>query len=343
MKKMMTEIVGNEKLKTHICRNILENTLPHACIIEGPKGTGKHTVAYMAAAALACTELKDQSMPVPCLECNYCRKVLERKSPDVILVGSEGKASIGVDAIRFLREDVHIIPNDLEFKIYIIEDADKMTLQAQNALLLTLEEPPSYVRFFLLCESANALLETIRSRAPVFRTEPLSEEEIDSYIASHDSRAAQMKLSSPKEYARLLLASGNGIGKALEYLDAKTFAPVLENIKLAEIFIELAVKRGSNRDALAIMPKFYAKREVLRPLLPLLSDAIRDLIMLKESDSATLRFYSDREHAIDLCDRTSLYNLFSINRAIDSAIEENARNANVRLLVTKLFSSVNLI
>jgi len=343
MKEMMTEIVGNNKLKAHICRNILENSLPHACIIEGADGTGKHTIAYMAAAALACAERDNSALPLPCVRCDSCAKILEKKSPDVILVGSEGKTSIGVDAVRFLKEDVHVIPNDLEYKIYIIEDADKMTTQAQNALLLTLEEPPSYVRFFLLCESANALLETIRSRAPIFRTEPISTEEIDRYITAHDTRAAQMKLSSPKEYKRLLMASGNGIGRALEFLDPKAFSPVLENIKLAEDFIAAAVNRASYRDIFPIMSRFSSKRDLLKTQLTLICDGARDLIMLKESDSAPLRFYCDRELAIDMCDRTSLIRLFEINQEVSAAIDENARNANVRLVITKLFSSLNLI
>ena len=249
-----------------------------------------------------------------------------------------------MDAIRFLCEDVHIYPNDIDHKIYIIEDADKMTQQAQNALLLTLEEPPSYVRFFLLCQSANALLETIRSRAPIFRTEPISTEEIDDYITRTDTRAAQMKLTSPSEYRRLLTAAQNGIGRALDFLDPKVFSPVLENIKLAESLVELAVNKRPPKESVPIMVKLQGtKREPLREQLVLVSHALRDLIALKESDSAPLKFYCDRNYAIDLCDRTTLTALFDINQAVDSAIEENSRNANIRLMVTKLFSSVDLI
>ena len=344
MSNFMPKIVGNEKLKNHICQNILEGTLPHASIIEGPAGTGKHTIAFMAAAALACDDKERKSGAIPCSVCDNCFKILGRKSPDVILVGSEGKASIGVEAIRFLREDVHVIPNDIDYKIYIIEDADKMTPQAQNALLLTLEEPPSYVRFFLLCESANALLETIRSRAPVFRTEPISEEDIDRYLTENDTRAAQMKLTSPAEYARLIKAGKCGIGKALEYLEPKAFAPVLENIKVAEKLLEQAIKKSSKQEVFPLMMKLSnSKRDTLKLQLALTSDAIRDLILLKESDTAPLCFYSDRDEAIDLCDRASLATLFAISEAVSASIEENSRNANVKLMITKLFSEIKLI
>ena len=342
-KAMMPQIVGNTKLREHICLNILKNSLPHACIIEGAKGTGKHTIALMAAAALGCQQADNTNMPIPCGECDSCLKILERKSPDVIIVGSEGKASIGVDAVRFLKEDVHKSPNDLDYKIYIIEDADKMTVQAQNALLLTLEEPPAYVRFFLLCESANALLETIRSRAPIFRTEPISTDDIDKYICAVDKRAAQMKLSSPSDYKKLLVASGNGIGRALELLEPKTFSPMLENMKLAESFIELAVNKRPHREAFPVLSQFSAKRDQLKIQLTLLSDGIRDLIATKECETAPLRFYGDQDKAVELCDRTTLNTLFNLYNAVDTAIEENSRNANVRLMMIKLFSNADMI
>ena len=178
----------------------------HAYIIEGVKGSGKHSIARLSAAALSCERKNDDSAPLPCGKCEACRKILEFLSPDVITVGTEGKATLGVDSIRFMREDVYTPPNDLEHKIYIIEDADKMTVQAQNAFLLTLEEPPTYAGFILLCENAGALLETIRSRAPILRTEPISRQNIDRYITANDKRAATLKATAPKDYAELIAA-----------------------------------------------------------------------------------------------------------------------------------------
>ena len=343
MKRPMTEIVGNDDLKARLADDILAGTLPHACIIEGARGTGKHTIARMCAAALACSCKSDKSKAIPCLFCYDCKKVLEGKSPDLILIGSEGKASIGVETIRFLREDVRLIPNDLDHKIYVIEDADKMTHQAQNAFLLTLEEPPEYVRFFLLCENAGLLLETIRSRAPIHRTEPIDTELIDEYICAHDRRAAQMKLSAPKDYAELLKAAGNGIGTALEYLDPKTFAPVLERRRFALEFVKIATEGGGNRDVLNVISKFSSKRDVLRDQLSMVSLAVRDLILLKKTDNAPLCFFVDRNEAIELCDRVSLPFLFRLGEAISRAIEENAQNANVRLAIIHLATFAELL
>ena len=340
MKTAMTEIVGNDALKSRLCRDILDGKLPHALILEGARGSGKHTIAKMCAAALACTEKQNDHLPIPCLVCHDCKKILENKSPDVIVIGTEGKATIGVDAVRFLKEDVHTVPNDLEHKIYIIEDADRMTPQAQNALLLTLEEPPSFVRFFLLCENAEILLETIRSRAPILRTQFLSEEEIDKYVVSHDKRAAQMKLASPKEYALLLKSSRNGIGQAIDLLAPNALSPIWEKRAFTQEIVTSAIY---HRDMLPLISRFSSKRDMLREQLYDILDALRDLILLKKSDGITLTFFIDRNEAIDLCDRVSLPFLYNLYEAIQKAIDDSARNANVRLSLMRMFMDAHLI
>jgi len=343
MKDALTAIVGNHALRRRLGEDVLSGKLPHACILEGPEGTGKHTIAKMTAAALVCSAHKDPSLPIPCMQCLACRKVLEDKSPDVITVGCEDKATIGVDVSRYLREDVRIVPNDSDSKVYIIEDADKMTKQAQNALLLTLEEPPAYVHFFLLCKNADLLLETIRSRAPVFRTEPIATEEIDRYLCEHDRRAAQMKLTSPKEYGELLMASSMGIGQALAYLDPKTFAPVQQARRLVADFVDAAIREKGPREILPMFSRFPTKRDPLQNHLQLLSNALRDLILLKKSDDAPLTFYADRNEAIDLCDRTSLGFLYRFHEAVSCAADENTRNANTRLMLLKMALSADLL
>lgn len=336
----MPAIIGNETLKARLCHGVLTHSLPHAFILEGPRGSGKHTLAKMCAAALACTEQEDPQLPLPCMRCLSCRKILEGKSPDLITVGTEGKATVGVDAIRFLKEDIHVVPNDLDYKIYMIEDADRMTPQAQNALLLSLEEPPAYVHFFLLCENAGVLLETIRSRAPILRTEPIAKEDMDRYLCEHEPKAKQMKLSSPKQYAELLQASGSGIGQALEYLNTASFAPVLEQRMLISDFVESAVH---GKDVFPFLPRFSTKRELLKDQLNTLCDALRDLILLKKSENLSLLFFAEQNVAIELCDSVSLSFLYRMQEAVTKAIEDNTRNVNTRLLLMRMLSASQLI
>ena len=264
-------------------------------------------------------------------------------SPDVITVDSEGKTTIGVDKVRFLKKDIHIIPNELDNKVYIIEDADKMTVQAQNALLLTLEEPPAYARFFLLCENSELLLETIKSRAPILRTEPIPIDMIDEYISSKDLRASQMKASSPREYSELLVSSSFGIGRALELLEPKNFAPILECRHLANDCIECALSVSSEVQPFSLLQRFSQKRDALTDQLFLIQSALRDLIVSKKSDTATLFFFTSREYAAELCDAVSIAHLLKLYDAVSTAIERTARNANVRLTLVSLFSDTDMI
>ena len=343
MKKFMSEIIGNDKLSRRLCLDILNNNMPHAIIIEGPEGTGKRTIAKMISAALACTEKDSDHLPLPCLECIDCRKVIENKSPDVITLSREEKATLGVDMIRFIKEDIHIIPNDIEYKIYIIEEADKMTEQAQNALLLSLEEPPSFVKFILLCENSNKLLETIRSRAPIFRTMPIPDNLLADHICERDRRAAQMRLSSPKNFNELIKASAHGIGTALKYLEEKTFAPILSNRELALDFCNTIICGGNYEVGCDILNRFSSNRETLTEQFEVILEALRDLIILKKSENAELLFFSDREKAFDLCDRSTLRFLFKSMEAVETANRENLTYANIKLLTTKLATSVGLI
>ncbi|MBO5939413.1 MAG: hypothetical protein J6Q82_07990 [Clostridia bacterium] len=343
MKQALTAIIGNEALRTRFGEDARLGRFPHACILEGAKGTGKQTIAKMTAAALVCERKNDADTPIPCLTCRNCRKILEGKFPDLIVINREDKATLGIDAIRFLKEDVHIVPNDSDAKIYVIEDADLMTPQAQNAFLLTLEEPPSYVHFFLLCEHAELLLETIRSRAPIFRTEPLSSEQIDNYLCEKDSRAAEMKRLSPSEYADLLSASGAGIGQALSYLEPKVWAPIRARRALVRELITAAIDREGAKNILTLLFKLPQKRDPLEDYLLSAADAVRDLMLLKKSDLSPLSFYSNRAEASELSDRASLLFLDQLLRAILQAIEDNHKNANIRLCLLHLATSAELI
>lgn len=343
MKRYMEQIVANDSLRYRLCSDIMNDKFSHAYIIEGVKGSGKHTLAKLTAAALACERKSDESLPLPCMRCGSCRKIMQGLSPDVITVGCDGRATMGVDSIRFLKEDVHIIPNELENKLYIIEDADKMTPQAQNAFLLTLEEPPAYVGFILLCENALSLLETIRSRAPILRTEPLTTLQIDEYISRTDKRAEQMKTNSPEEYAELLASAGGGIGGALELLDARALSPILATRALVKDFVALAIGHANKETALSLIPRFSTKRDILADELTLIYSALRDLIVTKKSERAPLCFYESKDTALELCECVSIGRLVKLCETLTIASDRIARNANVRLTLISLLSETDMI
>jgi len=342
-REYMTQIMGNRALCRRLALDAASGSMPHAFILEGASGTGKKLIALNTAAALACTNKEKDSLPIPCLKCEGCRKVLEGLSPDVIFVNKGDKATIGVDEARFVREDVKVIPNDLEYKIYIIEEADKLTEQAQNALLLTLEEPPSYAVFILLCEVSGALLETIRSRAPIFRTELMSAEDIERCILEQSDKARLIKSQDSSLFAQISVSAGGAVGKALEYLDEQSFEPIKEARALTYAFLELMASGADSSKAILLLSRFSVKREALGLQLETLMGAATELLILKKSDARKLTFFESEEKALELCELISATKLFKLCEALNQAITENKQNANVKLLLMNMLINAKIL
>lgn len=325
-------LIGSEVLRERLATDVSEGKLSHAYIIEGAHGSGKRTLARELCAALACTDR--ESGRIPCGKCLACRKVYEGKCPDVIRIERGNKASIGVDDVRFLRADVLTPPNDLDSKIYIIEGADTMTVQAQNALLLTLEEPPSYVLFLLLCESATAMLETIRSRAPKLTLCPVPTDDIRAYLTRTERAFASLPEAEREE---ILMIAGGSIGRAKELLDTKERKPLLSRRELAAAFVKQQILGKDSAGALSLMAQFGTKREEINALLNDILTALRDLILLKRTEDAPLCFYPDRQAAAELCDGASMPRLLRLYDKVENCRRRMMRNANVRLSMTSLF------
>jgi DNA polymerase-3 subunit delta' len=253
---------------------------------------------------------------------------------------------MGVDTIRELKESLPVVPNDLNFKSYIIEEADTMTPQAQNAFLLSLEQPPSFVSFFLICENSRTLLETIRSRAPVFRTEPIPADKISEYICSDKldkklrDTAVSLKQNEPDEFATVIIPADGSIGRAIELLSPKTRKPITDKRALAMSFLEALGIGGKNVHALTLLPKFSQKRDELTLQLDYISSALRDLILLKKSENAPLCFFFDREKALDLSGSFYERKLISVFDRINEANDAMARSANVRLTMIDLLANI---
>ena len=334
----MTEVVGNEKLRRRLCDEILAGNLSHAYILSGPRGSGKHTIAMMCAAALACENKGKSDFSLPCTRCPSCRKILEKKSPDIFTIEKNG-ASVKIDQIRELQRTVRITPNELERKIYIIEDTHTMTPQAQNALLLTLEEPPSYIIFFLLCESEEKLLETVKSRAPLLRTEPISQEKIREYLLTHSDDAKKLASARPSELDAVVSIANGSIGRALELIDEKTRQPFIKQRETAEQFVNLALAKNT-LPLVELITSLPQKQDELLPILAYAETALRDLILLKKSEDTVLCFYSDREQATEKSYSTSLSSILALYDKIESTKQTLTRNANIKLTLTALLANI---
>lgn len=332
-------IVGNDALKGRISRDVAENTVSHAYIIEGPSGSGRHTLAKNIAAALSCLS----EGHVPCGRCKSCKKIFSDGSPDVKVVGFiDEKVTIGVDQIREIKEDMATFPGELKVKVYIIENAESLTVQAQNSFLLSLEEPPEYVRFFLICESANSLLETVRSRAPALRMSRLSDSKVKEYITKNDSRARSLATEEPESFKILVHAADGRIGRALALLGGRERKAMLEERRIAEEIISL-LSSPNRAETLEIISTLGNKRQGVIKYLTAVEYAIRDLILLKKSESVSLCFYTDKEVAQEISTRFTSSSLISLYDAISEAVSELEANSNVRLTVLNMMQKAGLI
>lgn len=157
----LTSLAGNHALKEQLRPRLSGGTLGHALILSGPAGSGKHTLAAILSRAMVCEHPGSK----PCGSCPACKKALAGIHPDIITIVPEpGKTAINVDQVRQMRADAHIRPNEANRKVYLLEQADHLRGEAQNAMLKLLEEGPVYAAFLLLCENSGNLLPTVRSR-----------------------------------------------------------------------------------------------------------------------------------------------------------------------------------
>lgn len=348
MREYLTAVAGNQRLRLRLGSDLEKGSLSHAYIIDGPAGSGKSTLALELAMALACQNASDPSHALPCGKCASCRKIAQGNSPDVIHVyREEGKATMGVDVIRALRTDVHTVPNDLSFKVYLIHDAHTMTQQAQNAFLLTLEEPPAFVLFFLLSQDAASLLETIRSRAPILRMQPVGEQEIEDYLLSpareEKLRRAVMTLKNetPSNFAAILRMANGCIGTAIKLLDESRQAPLMEHRDAVSRTVLLLAERTRPDELLSILLSFGANREEVTARLLLLEMALRDLTLLNYSESPALLFFTEQDAAAELAGRFTARRLLWICKAVRETIGSLALGANVRLALVQLHSKIS--
>lgn len=201
--------LGNEKIKAQLSALVDGGRLPHAVVLEGESGLGKRTLAGELAAALVC-----RGEHRPCDSCPQCHKARAGVHPDILVYAPEGGArSFHKKTVDQIVGDVYMTPNEADYKIYILVNAHLMSVQAQNAILKVLEEPPAYVRFILTVENKSALLPTVLSRSVVFRLEGVPIEIGADYILQRQPEA------DPDRVRQALQLWNGNIGKAMESLE----------------------------------------------------------------------------------------------------------------------------
>lgn len=204
---MFEKIIGNEKTKKLFEKSIKLETLSHSYIFLGEEGIGKKLFAKEIAKALLCLEENKY--------CNNCKSCIEfdtNNNPDYYLIEPDGN-NIKIEQIREIQKKVLEKPIISKRKVYIINDSDKMTKEAQNCLLKTLEEPPKYVTIILIGSNESAFLSTIKSRCTIINFEKISIEEIQKYMKENYDFEFQNQ--------NILKATEGSISKAIEIYEKK--------------------------------------------------------------------------------------------------------------------------
>ncbi len=339
MKAFFPTLQENERLKQQFGEQILRGTMAHAYLIQGAKGTGKSYFAHLLAAALCCQKREQDSLPLPCGECESCRKIMADGTPDIRNITRGENATIGIDAIRLIKEDMYLSPTEQEKKIYIIHEAEKMTAAAQNALLIALEEPPANVAIFLLCEDAASLLSTVRSRVQSIRMSLFSPEQLTLFL--QDNREAKrLRENDPARYQEIITAAAGSPGMALSLLQQKNITALLEERKVITDILSRINTRTQYARLHEATARLSTKRQDLIQELSSLMLAIRDLIIIKKDEDAPLCFWGNREIASETAATFSLRCLLTVFDAAREAQLQLSQNANLHTVITSLNSTL---
>ncbi|MDK2902391.1 MAG: polymerase subunit delta [Clostridiales bacterium] len=199
------DIIGQDSIIKELKEALAHQTISHAYIFEGPAGAGKSTLANAFCQAIVCEEHK------PCGVCGACRRFEAGTHPDYKVIAPE-KNTIGVDKIRELIGDIYINPYMADRKVYVIDQAQSMTVQAQNALLKTLEDPPPYAVIILLTTGADNLLPTVVSRCLIYKLKPVPLTHVEDILI-------RLFNASPGDAKQAAAASDGIIGKAISIIN----------------------------------------------------------------------------------------------------------------------------
>lgn len=207
------DILGHEQIIEHLQNAIKTDKVSHAYILDGPDMSGKKMIADAFSMTLQCEKKGTE----PCMECHSCKQALGKNQPDIIYLQHEKPNTISVDDIRSqINNDIGVKPYSSPYKVYIVDEAEKMNVQAQNALLKTIEEPPAYAVILLLTNNAEIFLPTILSRCVRLSLKAVPDEKIKKYLMEH------YQVPDYKADVCVAFAQGN-VGKAIELAASEDF------------------------------------------------------------------------------------------------------------------------
>ncbi len=322
------DIVGQEQLKEHLENAIRLNKVSHAYIINGERNAGKEFIAKTFAMALQCEDRQDVE---PCQECHSCKQALGANHPDIIFINHEKPGTIGVEDIRTqINGDVAIKPYSGPRKIYIMNEGEKMTVQAQNALLKTLEEPPEYAVILILTTNVDSLLPTILSRCVVLNMKPVRDAQIKKFLMD------TMEIPDYKADICAAFARGN-VGKARLLAKSEEFDKVKEEaVTLLKYINEMELN-----EIVAAIKKINEYKFDVNDYMDILSIWYRDVLLFKAThDANNLIFREEIQYIRKVADRSTYEGIEKIIDALDKSKQRLSANVNFDLTMELLLLTI---
>ena len=313
------DIIGQEQIREHLQNAIATKKVSHAYIINGERFSGKEFIAGIFAMTLQC----EKQGTDPCMECHSCKQAVTGNQPDIIRVTHEKPNSIGVDDVRTqINEDVAIKPYSSPYKIYIVNEAEKMTPQAQNALLKTLEEPPEYAVILLLTTNLNSLLPTIQSRCVVLNMKPVADSLIRDYLMK------EIQVPDYKAQVCTAFARGN-VGKAKLLATSEEF----DQIREEAITLLKYIQDMDLYEVMAAIKKISDYKLDVNDYLDIMTIWYRDVLLFKATNDANHLVFKDEVQNIrKRADKSTYEGIELIIEALQTA--KNRLNANVNFELT---------
>ncbi|MGV8154360.1 MAG: ATP-binding protein [Alkaliphilus sp.] len=301
-------VVGQGEIVSCLEKALIERKTTHAFMIVGVEGLGKKKLAFEVAKGITCESEVDK----PCYECKSCLKAAGDTNTNIVRI--EEEKTIKIETIRDIQEKIRIKTFDGATRVYIVHDAEKMTVQAQNALLKTLEDPPEKAVIIMTTINENKLLPTIVSRCQLIKLKLIKTEEIQKHLIKRKNISY--------EQSKAISALANGVvGKAIKILEDESYMRRRE-----EVFKIIGkIRTASVFEVLSSAEFFNEEKENISEILDMLLTWYRDLLIYKETKQLDYIINCDRIEEIILQSNKIEFN--SIGDIIFT-IEETRANIN---------------
>ena len=322
-----SSIIGHEQIIEHLQNSISTNKVSHAYIFNGPNRSGKMALAKSFAIALQC----EQHSVEGCMECRFCKQALSGNQPDIIFLQHEKPNTISVDDIRRqVNNDIDIKPYASPYKIYIIAEAEKMSQQAQNALLKTIEEPPVYAIIMLLTNNVDRFLPTIQSRCITLNLKPVPDSTIRSYLMEN--------YQIPDYQADLCTAFAQGtVGKAIQLASSEDF----NNIRNSALHTLKRIKDIQLYEMVDAVKKISSYKLEINDYFDIMFIWYRDVLLYKAtSDINSLIFKDEISDIKKQASKSSYEGIETIIKSLDKAKRRLNANVNFNLVIELLLQTI---